>query len=69
MPAQSPYAIALSERDRGYLEHLARRANAPHRLVVRAKIVLALADGAGNAETARRLGLGGHRAPMAAPVQ
>jgi transposase len=58
MPAQSPYVIALSKQDRACLEHLARQASAPHRLVVRAKIVLAVADGASNATTARRLEVG-----------
>ncbi len=58
MPVVSPYVIELSGGDRARLEHLARRVNAPHRMVVRAKIVLAAADGAGNAAIARRLGLG-----------
>ena len=58
MPAVSPYVIELSERDRIGLEHMTRRAKAPHRMVMRAKIVLAVAEGASNAATARQLGLG-----------
>jgi transposase len=58
VPAQSPYVIRLSKEDRCYLEHVARRVSAAHRVVVRAKIVLALAEGATNAAVARRLGLG-----------
>jgi transposase len=58
VPAESPYVIELSGEDRSYLERLARRASAPHRVVMRAKIVLALADGASNAAAARHLGVG-----------
>ena len=47
MPA-SPYAVTLTAADRGALESLARRGCAPHRLVLRAQIVLLAADGLAN---------------------
>jgi len=52
----SPYVIRLSAGERAELESLSRRATAPHRAVLRARIVL-LADGdVSSAEIARRLG-------------
>jgi transposase len=54
MPS-SPYVIRLDDAERAELESLSRRATAPHRLVLRARIVLLAARGAGNSEIARRL--------------
>ena len=56
MPS-SPYVICLGDAERAELESLSRRATAPHRTVLRARIVLLAAGGAGNNETARRLGV------------
>ena len=53
----SPYVICLSEAGRAELESLSRRATAPHRTVLRARIVLLADSGAGNSEIARRLGI------------
>jgi transposase len=55
MPS-SPYVICLSGAERAELESVSRRATAPHRAVLRARIVLLAAGGAGNSEIARRLG-------------
>jgi transposase len=55
MPS-SPYVICLGAAERAELEALSRRATAPHRTVLRARIVLLAAGGAGNSEIARRLG-------------
>ena len=52
----SPYVICLGDAERAELESLSRRATAPHRAVLRARIVLLAGGGAGNAEIARRLG-------------
>lgn len=55
MPIRSPYVVDLTARQRKELEVLSRRSSAPYRRVVRARIVLAAADGESNAEIARRL--------------
>jgi transposase len=52
----SPYVICLSDAGRAELESLSRRATAPHRMVLRARIVLLAAGGTPNCEIARRLG-------------
>ena len=44
MPS-SPYVICLGDAERAELESLSRRATAPFRLVVRARVVLHAADG------------------------
>ena len=54
MPS-TPYVICLGDAERAELESLSRRATAPHRTVLRARIVL-LADG-GNCEIGRQLGV------------
>ena len=55
--AASPYVVTLTAADRAALQSLARRACAPHRLVIRARIVLAAADGLPNSVIAARLGV------------
>jgi transposase len=55
MPMRSLYVVNLTARQRSELEALARRISAPYRQVVRARIVLAAADGESNAGIARRL--------------
>jgi hypothetical protein len=52
----SPYVICLSAAERAELESLSRRATAPHRMVLRARIVLLAAGGAGNSRIASLLG-------------
>jgi transposase len=53
----SPYVITLSGTGRAELESVARRSSAPHRLVMRARIVLLAADGLANCVIAARLGI------------
>src|SRR3954451_19859830 len=53
----SPYRVVLSEYDRRVITARARSQRAAHRVVLRARIVLAAADGVANAEIARRLGI------------
>ena len=55
MSRQSPFVIDLSEEDREELERLVRRRTAEYRMVLRARIVLAAADGEENASIAERL--------------
>ena len=52
----SPYVVRLSDAERAELQALSRRATAPHRMVLRARIVLLAADDVGNSEIAKRLG-------------
>jgi transposase len=52
----SPYVVRLSDAERAELHSLSRRATAPHRMVLRARIVLLAAGDVGNSEIARRLG-------------
>jgi len=53
----SPCAICLGDNQRAELESLSRRATAPFRLVVRARIVLLAAGGLANCAIAERLGI------------
>jgi transposase len=53
----SSSAFELSDEDRLTLESWTRSSTAPAGRVERARVVLAVADGAGTSETARRLGL------------
>jgi DNA-binding CsgD family transcriptional regulator len=55
MAAQSPYQVRLTADERSELESVSRRASAQSRLALRARIVLAAADGASNAAIAERL--------------
>ena len=57
MPRRSPFVIELSDEDRRRLEALVRQRTAEQRMVVRARIVLAAADGEQNASIAGRLGV------------
>jgi Winged helix-turn helix len=57
MSRRSPFVIELSAEDRGPLEALVRRRTAKHRMVLRAQIVLAAADGDQNVSIAERLGV------------
>lgn len=45
MAWKSPYSIELSEEERAVIERWARSSNAPYRQVMRARIVLYLAEG------------------------
>jgi hypothetical protein len=51
----SPYVICLGDAERAELESLSRRATAPFRLVLRARIVLLAAAGTANSVIAERL--------------
>jgi transposase len=53
----SPYLICLDDAARAELEAVSRRATAPFRLVLRARIVLLAGGGLGNSATAARLGI------------
>ncbi len=55
MSRRSPFVIELSDEDRWQLESLVRRRTAEQRMVVRARIVLAAADGEENASVAEGL--------------
>lgn len=55
MSRQSPFVIVLSDEERDQLESVARRRTAQQRMVLRARIVLAAADGEENAAIAERL--------------
>ena len=57
MGLRSPYVVTLDAADRQTLERRARCGRAEHRQVLRARIVLAAADGEPNAAIARRLGV------------
>jgi transposase len=53
----SPHVVLPGAADRAVLESAARRSSAPHRLVMRARIVLLAADGLPNCVIAARLGV------------
>ncbi len=55
MPRTSPYGVELTGEERARLGALARSYSAPHRDVIRAKIVLLAADRLSNGEIAARL--------------
>lgn len=57
MSRKSPFVIDLDADDRRQLQSLVRRRTAEQRMVVRARIVLAAADGEENATIAGRLGV------------
>ncbi|MGH9094299.1 MAG: helix-turn-helix domain-containing protein [Acidimicrobiales bacterium] len=57
MSRRSPFEIRLSSEDRAILVRRASSGTAPHREVVRARIVLLGADGVENVEIARRVGV------------
>ena len=56
MPVPKAIAVELARKEREALETLARKATAPARSVLRAKIILLAARGLANAEIARALG-------------
>jgi DNA-directed RNA polymerase specialized sigma24 family protein len=55
MSRQSPFVIELSVEERDQLEAVVRRRRAEQRMVLRARIVLAAAEGEENAAIAERL--------------
>jgi len=55
MRGPKPLAVVLTAEERQDLEALVRRHTAPQQLVLRARIVLAAADGLNNAQIARHL--------------
>jgi transposase-like protein len=60
MSRHSPFVIVLSDEDRAQLMKLTRKQTAERRMVVRARIVLAAADGEENLSIAERLGVAPH---------
>lgn len=57
MRGPKPTAIVLSDAERQELEQLVRRHSTPQQIALRARIVLAAADGANNCQIARQLDL------------
>jgi len=57
MRGPKPTAIALSDAERQELEQLVRRHSTPQQIALRARIVLAAADGANNCQIAGQLDL------------
>ncbi len=57
MSRRSPFVIELSDEDRARLEALVRRRTAEQRMALRARIVLAAANGEENASIAERVGV------------
>ena len=57
MRIRSPFEVSLTDEDRAALEGLVRKGTAQYRMVLRATIVLAAADGAENVAIARDLGV------------
>lgn len=57
MSRRSPFVVDLGDEDRRRLEALVRKGTAEQRMVLRARIVLAAADGEQNAGIAARLGV------------
>jgi transposase len=57
MRGPKPPAIALTEEERRGLEALVRRRTTPQQVAVRARLILAAADGLNNAQVARREGV------------
>jgi len=57
MRGPKPPAVALTAAERAALAALVRAHQTPQQLAVRARIILAAADGANNTEVARRLGI------------
>lgn len=55
MRGPKPPAIVLSDAERDQLEQLARRHSTPQQIALRARIVLAAAEGANNCQIARQL--------------
>lgn len=58
MPRHSPYTITLSRDERRTLESRARQYTSPYFQVLRARIVLAAAEGHGNDQIAAALSVG-----------
>ena len=57
MPRQPKPQIELSERVRKIVEEIANKRSTEYRLVIRALLMLAMADGAGNSALARQRNL------------
>ena len=55
MARHSPFVVELSDEDRHALKTIVRKRTAEHRVVLRAQIVLAAADGEENLSIADRL--------------
>jgi hypothetical protein len=58
--ARSAEAIVLTKIERDELDRLIRAHSTPQQVALRAWIILLAADGIGNRDSARRLGVGSH---------
>ena len=54
---KTPIEIELADDERGFLERVARSFTAPHRDVIRAQLILSLADGMSVSAVGRQVGL------------
>ena len=54
---KTPIEIELADDERGILERVARSFTAPHRDVIRAQLILSLADGMSVSAVGRQVGL------------
>ncbi|WP_218002681.1 helix-turn-helix domain-containing protein [Nocardia brevicatena] len=57
MLPRSPYVVVPTAAQRSQPETITRRSSVPYRTVLRARIVLAAADGESNTDIARALGI------------
>lgn len=57
MPRNSPYAVALTDKEERKLQETARKYTSPYCDIIRAKIILLSAEGLENTEIAARLDL------------
>ena len=57
MPRMSPFEIVLTDEERKHLGSLARKYTAPYRDVVRAQVILLVAEGMENKEIGKKLNL------------
>jgi putative transposase len=64
MRGPKPPAVLLTDAQRQELESFTRRRSAPQQLVLRARIILAAADGLNNSQVARRLGISAETARL-----
>lgn len=68
MRGPKPSTITLTEAERQSLQHLTCRHTTPQQLALRARLILAAADGLNNAQVAPGSGQRRYRAPLANPL-
>jgi DNA-binding NarL/FixJ family response regulator len=57
MPRISPYKITLTDEEQSYLNSIARKYTAPYRDVIRAQVILLVAEGLENKAIGEKLNL------------